>query len=194
MNVDGVGGTGYSGENNTGDPKVPDRSMDLGADTFLKLLVTQMRYQDPFSGGEDMGDFMGQVAQFTMLERLIKLQQTLEDFTAQQAPNQALNLLNQTVEVKKDSGEIVQGEVTGVLFRNGMPVLKVNGEEYGMDRLVSVGEASYEPAPEEEVPGEEEEAPFPGAESEPVSPDEEGIFPQPEPEPAPPEGSEEESF
>ena len=37
-------------------------------DTFLQLLVTQMRYQDPFSGGQDMGEFMNQVAQFTMLK------------------------------------------------------------------------------------------------------------------------------
>ena len=60
------------------------KNTELGTDTFLQLLVTQMRYQDPLSGGQDMGEFMNQVAQFTMLERVVKLQQTLEDYVASQ--------------------------------------------------------------------------------------------------------------
>ena len=88
--------------------------MELGTDTFLKLLITQMRYQDPFSGGQDMGEFMNQVAQFTMLERLLQLQQTVEALTEQQGYTQALNLLNKNVEVN-DNGYYFQGEVTAVV-------------------------------------------------------------------------------
>jgi len=129
---------GYSAYSKDSGSKVENRAMDLGTDTFLKLLVTQMRYQDPFSGGEDMGDFMNQVAQFTMLERVIKLQQTLEDFVAQQAPTQALGLLNKTVEVKGEDGEKLRGEVTAVRFQEGLPLLKVMGKEYPLKSVTLV--------------------------------------------------------
>jgi flagellar basal-body rod modification protein FlgD len=114
---------------------IPNKSMEMGSDMFLQLLVTQMRYQDPFSGGQDMGDFMSQVAQFTLLERVVKLQQTLESFAASQAPIQALNLLNKAVEITDEQGELVKGEVTAVRFQEGLPLLKVNGKEYPLKAL-----------------------------------------------------------
>ncbi|MGI5876839.1 MAG: flagellar hook capping FlgD N-terminal domain-containing protein [Dethiobacteria bacterium] len=113
-------------------------TMDLGTDTFLKLMVTQMRYQDPFSGGQNMEDFMSQVAQFTLLERVFSLQKTLEEHTAAQAPYQALNLLNRTVEVQDEHGNITRGEVTSVRFENGMPLLKVGEKEYSFKAVTVV--------------------------------------------------------
>lgn len=111
--------------------------MELGTDTFLKLLVTQMRYQDPFSGGQDMGEFMNQVAQFTMLERLLQLQETMEASAQQQGYTQALNLLNKNVEIN-DNGFIFQGEVTAVRFVDGSPRVCVNGAEYTLDMITMI--------------------------------------------------------
>ena len=107
---------------------------DLGTDTFLQLLITQMRYQDPFSGGQDMGDFMNQVAQFTMLERLIKLQQSMDAFTEQQGYTQALNLLGRNVEVN-DGESIIKGEVSAVRFVGGQPLIRVGAIEYPLNAI-----------------------------------------------------------
>ncbi len=137
MPIDGITGSS-GGAYSSNDSKVENRAMDMGTETFLKLLVTQMKYQDPFSGGDDMGDFMSQIAQFTMLERIIKLQQTVEDYAAQQAPAQSLNLLNRIVEVKDEYGQLHQGEVTAVRFADGKPLLKVNGQEYPMQAVQRV--------------------------------------------------------
>ncbi|MGI6318104.1 MAG: hypothetical protein GX263_05515 [Firmicutes bacterium] len=114
------------------------KNTELGTDTFLQLLVTQMRYQDPFSGGQDMGEFMNQVAQFTMLERVIKLQQTLEDYVASQAPVKALTLLNKTVEVMDENGEVRRGEASKVRFEGGIPLISVNDKEYYLQDIISV--------------------------------------------------------
>lgn len=114
------------------------KNSELGTDTFLQLLVTQMRYQDPFSGGQDMGEFMNQVAQFTMLERVIKLQQTLEDYVASQAPVKALTLLNKTVEVRDENGVIRRGEASKVRFEGGIPLIRVNDQEYFLQDIISV--------------------------------------------------------
>ena len=107
---------------------------EIGTDTFLQLLITQMRYQDPFSGGQDMGEFMNQVAQFTMLERLIKLQQSMDAFTEQQGYTQALNLLGRNVEVN-DGESIIQGEVTAVRFIGGQPMIRVGIAEYPLNAI-----------------------------------------------------------
>lgn len=129
---------------NTGRSSTHSSNMELGTDTFLKLLVTQMRYQDPFSGSQDMGEFMTQLAQFTLLERVIKLQQTLESYAAAQAPARALSLLNKTVEVIDESGRVVRGEVTAVRFRQGTPLLEVKGREFALEAVAWVQGAPAE--------------------------------------------------
>ncbi len=150
-----IGAAGGAGPNETyhqKDTQPANNSMkDLGSDTFLKLLITQMRYQDPFSGGGDMGDFMTQVAQFTTMERLIQLQKTVENFAVQQAHSQALGMLNRTVEVKTGDGTEVRGEVTAVRLQGGSPLLTVNGREYPIGSVSMVsGSGHKEAGPEAE--------------------------------------------
>ena len=146
--VDGITGGSSGPYDKKPESKVDNRAMDMGTETFLKLLVTQMKYQDPFSGGDDMGDFMSQIAQFTMLERIIQLQQTVESLAEQQAPAQALNLLNRTVEVSNEYGELQRGEVTAVRFEGGKPLLRVNGQEYSMQAVKRVEGSADEGVPD----------------------------------------------
>lgn len=123
----------------TASPASRQQGNELGTDTFLKLMVAQMRHQDPFSGGQGMQDFLAQLAQFSMLERLVKVQQTLETFHAQQAPLQALRLLDTMVEVVAGDGVSTQGKVTSVRFADGMPLLTVQGKEYPLNAVIMAG-------------------------------------------------------
>lgn len=65
--------TGFNSANSASLNKV------MGKDTFLRLLVTQLRYQDPLSplGNEA---FIAQLAQFSSLEQLQSLNKTLSDY------------------------------------------------------------------------------------------------------------------
>ena len=65
----------------------------LGKDDFLKILITQLRYQDPLSPMEDT-DFIAQMAQFSALEQMQNLSQ---DFSA----TKAMSLV----------GKVVYGEI-----------------------------------------------------------------------------------
>src|SRR3712207_7846381 len=50
----------------------------MGKDDFLKLLVGQLRHQDPMNPMEDK-DFMGQMAQFSQLEQMTNVASTLQN-------------------------------------------------------------------------------------------------------------------
>ena len=72
MNVTGAGSAGAA----TGPrrprrpaPRRPPRCPSFDKDTFLKLLVAQLKYQDP-TNPTDATQFMSQTAQFTMVEKL----------------------------------------------------------------------------------------------------------------------------
>lgn len=62
---------------------------DLGLNTFLKLMVTQLNNQDPFKPMEN-GDFLGQIAQFGSVTGLEQLNQNFESLAATITSGQAL--------------------------------------------------------------------------------------------------------
>lgn len=110
----------------------------FGSDLFLQLLVAQMRYQNPLSGDQDTGQMITQLALFTMLEQVIKVQQDLENQGCVAACTGALNLLNRTVELFDSEGALVSGPVTAVSFRGTQPLLTVNGREHPYSALSRV--------------------------------------------------------
>ncbi len=65
---------------------VPARrgNAELGKDDFLRLLITQLRYQDPTNPSKPE-EFAAQLAQFTSLERMQNIERLLEDTGAASA-------------------------------------------------------------------------------------------------------------
>src|SRR5690554_4832490 len=106
----------------------------LGKDDFLRLLITQLRYQDPLSPMEDK-EFIAQMAQFSSLEQmrnLYKLNQL----------QQATSLLGRSVLAAKETDglpEQVYGRVTGVrTVGDNVLLLLDNGTEVKADEVISV--------------------------------------------------------
>lgn len=63
-------------------PSTDDKKKDpLGRDAFLNLLVTQMQHQDPTQPQAD-GEFLAQLAQFSTLEQMQKMNDKLDALTA----------------------------------------------------------------------------------------------------------------
>ena len=70
MTTDPTSGTGASnGATDGTNATDKDKKNDLGTDTFLQLLVTQLQNQDPLSP-QDNSQFLAQLAQFTQVESL----------------------------------------------------------------------------------------------------------------------------
>lgn len=90
----------------------------LGKNDFLKLLVAQLQHQDPLSP-QDGQEFAAQLAQFSSLEQLTNINETLE---ASQAFDLALsnssmvNLIGKTVDAPGNSFELSAGGTETLSF------------------------------------------------------------------------------
>ena len=82
----------------------------LGKDAFLKLLVAQLRYQDPLAPS-DPGDFMAQTAQFTTVEKLDLLTQQGETTNRALGLSAASGLIGRNVSWIGDDGETLTARV-----------------------------------------------------------------------------------
>ena len=81
-------------------------------DTFLTLLTTQLRYQDPLEPLES-NEFVSQLVDFTNVEQSIATNKNLEQLLALQTTNQmvgALGFIGQTVEAATDQLPLVDGQ------------------------------------------------------------------------------------
>lgn len=104
--------------------KAAGKPDDMGKDTFLKLLVAQLKYQDPTKPA-DATAFLSQTAQFTMVEKLEDMaRQNAELLTSQRALASSA-LIGRTVTTTGEDGATQKGVVTGVRLDATGPVLKV---------------------------------------------------------------------
>lgn len=85
-------------------PATPSNAM--GKQEFLKLLITQLRYQDPLRPTQDQ-EFVAQLAQFSSLEEI----QNVARFSSLQS---GLGLLGRQVVAKREDGQSVTGTVQGL--------------------------------------------------------------------------------
>ena len=79
LNTVTVNGTTYTAEDYAKQQATTTTSANdaLGKDAFLKLLVTQMQYQDPLDP-QDNSEYVAQLAQFSALEQMTNVAKGLE--------------------------------------------------------------------------------------------------------------------
>jgi flagellar basal-body rod modification protein FlgD len=106
----------------------------LGKDDFLKLLITQLKYQDPMEPTNNQ-DFIAQMAQFSSLEQMTnmgngfqKLAESQDAMLKEVSFGQAVNLIGRTVSANISANQIT-GVVTGTKQVDGLPYVTVNGKD-----------------------------------------------------------------
>lgn len=114
----------------------------LDKDAFLKLLVAQLKYQDP-SKPADSSQFIAQTAQFTTLEKLSAMAIGQQDLLAAQLQLGASNLIGRTVSYVDADAKTISGIVTSASFSGSTPTLKVGDKDV---LLSSVKEVRNTPA------------------------------------------------
>ncbi|MDQ1293591.1 MAG: flagellar basal-body rod modification protein FlgD [Actinomycetota bacterium] len=129
-----------SSSETSGTSSVQDRAT-ADKDMFLKLLVAQMKYQDP-NEPVDTAQFLSQNAQFTMVERLNNLMELDEDILQASRVQTAGGLLGQEVTWAATDGSDLTGVVTSVSWESSPPTLSVGDLTLTLDDVKSVGQAS----------------------------------------------------
>jgi flagellar basal-body rod modification protein FlgD len=100
----------------------------LGKNDFLKLLVGQLRNQNPLDPMGDQ-DFIQQMTMFSTLEQVTNLAAAGERITGALGDTQALGLIGRTVTYVKADGTSAEGVVEQVTFgEDGGPKLTVGGQ------------------------------------------------------------------
>lgn len=143
----------------------------LGKDDFLKLLVTQLKYQDPLNPMEDR-DFIAQTAQFSSLEQMQNLNTNLEvglknllnlqyemllNFNSWQATLSGLNLVGKEVIGIDAEGNSVTGIVERVKFTEQGPFALVEGKEIALGDITEIGNPTTSSIETDNIEGEENE-------------------------------------
>ncbi|WKC58414.1 flagellar hook assembly protein FlgD [Borrelia sp. P9F1] len=111
--------------------------VNLGRDDFLKLLITQLRYQDPTDPMKDK-EFIAQMAQFSALEQMTNMSKSFEKLSSALNVNKDLDLLGKVVEFEHADGEVIKGKVTNI--KTGVnPGIMVGGKYYTYESILSIG-------------------------------------------------------
>ena len=115
----------------------PAAADNMDKDMFLKLLVAQMKYQDPMNPA-DSTQFLTQTAQFTALEKMGDVAEQTAQLVSTQTAFGASNLVGRSVSYTNAEGATVTGTVQGVNFGAEGPRLDVDGVPVALAAVQSV--------------------------------------------------------
>lgn len=110
----------------------------LGKDDFLKLLVAQMQNQDP-SNPQDDTQMASQLAQFSALEQMTNVAQSMDALSSTMTLGQSYTLIGHAVAYTGSDGKLTSGVVDGVSVANGAPILDVDGVSVDPTAISAVG-------------------------------------------------------
>ena len=120
-------------------------SSNTDKDLFLKLLVAQMKNQDPFNS-QDPTQYITQLAQFNMLEQSMTLNENMEYMIGltngvlmNSAMGTASNLIGKDIEAYASSNSVqssddvktICGKVESVHIKDGVVYMNVKEQESG---------------------------------------------------------------
>ncbi|MEU4239272.1 flagellar hook capping FlgD N-terminal domain-containing protein [Actinoplanes sp. NPDC026619] len=114
---------------------IADKAKDLGdKDTFLKLLVAQLKYQDP-SKPADSTQFLAQTAQFTQVEKL----GDIADLLKTQRMVGVSSLVGHEVTYMDESGAHQSGVVSAAkLNGDSEPMLRIGNTDVQLSKVMEV--------------------------------------------------------
>ncbi|MEY2746620.1 MAG: hypothetical protein RL112_1662 [Planctomycetota bacterium] len=124
----------------------------MGKDAFMKLLVNQIRNQDPMAPTDNQ-QFIAQLAQFSSLEQMQTMNENIVGLAVLQQNNALLEQLTsssaligqQVTWADATTGVERSGVVSSVKIVDGLAVLRVGAEDVPLATVVQVDEPAPPP-------------------------------------------------
>ena len=133
MSIDPTAAAGM----NTGTAPVAPPKQNMDSEVFMKLLVAQLRNQDP-SSPMDTNQMMAQQTQMASLEKLTNLADTSGEQFALTMRMAAMNIVGKSVSYTDAEGAVVKGSATGASFATSVPTITVGGVNVNLDDILSI--------------------------------------------------------
>lgn len=114
---------------------------DLGKDAFLQLLVAQLKNQDPQKPMDDTS-FIAEMAQFSSLEQMQNLNQTMSKQQQFQSLTQASGMIGKYVSLQDsaDNSMTITGQVSEVRANGSTVNVVIDGKEYDASTITNVSD------------------------------------------------------
>lgn len=109
----------------------------VGQDQFLKLMVAQLKSQDPLEPMKDQ-EFLGQLAKFSTLSGIEKLNANFSDMLSLQQITQGANLMGQQIAFRTADNQTATGIVQGFAVNEGRIELQVGNEAVTLDKVIGM--------------------------------------------------------
>ncbi|KQN41372.1 flagellar hook assembly protein FlgD [Frigoribacterium sp. Leaf44] len=119
----------------SGSSRATANTMD--SEMFMKLLVTQLKNQDP-STPMDTNAMMSQTTQLAMMEQVTAQTTTADENFSLQMRIAASNLVGREVSYTGPDGVEVKGTATSVSFAEAVPKVSVGGKEVALDLISGI--------------------------------------------------------
>jgi flagellar basal-body rod modification protein FlgD len=110
---------------------------ELGQQQFMQLLIAQLKNQDPMDP-VSQEDSIAQLAQFSTLEGIEKLNANFSSFMKLQSLSQGANLVGKNVEWLDPDGVRQQGVVESVSVKDGELQLEVDGKQVPIENVTAI--------------------------------------------------------
>lgn len=118
------------------------RSQTMDSEVFMKLLVTQLRNQDP-SSPMDTNQMISQQTQLAMMEQITNQTTTGNENFSLQMRIAAANLVGKHVSyTDATTGKSIEGTATAVSYAGSVPTVTVGGKEVDLDVISGITTAS----------------------------------------------------
>ncbi|GAA3871623.1 hypothetical protein GCM10022243_41110 [Saccharothrix violaceirubra] len=135
-----IGGTSYTAATTTTQKTAPTTqttsTTGLKSDDFLKLLIAQIKFQDPTSP-TDPAQFMSQTAQLTQVDVLNKLAAQQETLLTSTVSARAADLVGKNVEYLDADGIRHTGVVDSATFGSD-PTVRIGKTDVALSALTAV--------------------------------------------------------
>ncbi|MDD2620943.1 MAG: flagellar hook capping FlgD N-terminal domain-containing protein [Syntrophomonadaceae bacterium] len=138
-------------ESTTSTTKTNSPNSSLDKDAFLKLLLTELRYQDPMEPVKDK-EFMAQMASFSSLEQMTNLNTGFGKLSSNITENLLPGLMLQqsstmigrevTYTNPEDATASLTGVIESALIKDGVSYYVIDGKEIAMSKISKIGEQS----------------------------------------------------